>query len=145
MIESKIQTKKIRDELYCPICADNVYRHLEDNTQPCPHVLYIYLDEISEFIYAHNKIQTPIQEIITDIEADDQSMMTLFELLSSIEGNQKHEKMFCTLKENQAHPVSILAQKITYPSVLHLCIETSGMACGPVCSTIWIGFDFNEE
>ena len=145
MTESKIQTKKIRDVLYCPVCADNIYKHLEEDTTPCVHVLYVYIDEIAEFIYSHKKIQQTLSEIMEDIDADDQSMMNLFELLSSIEETQAHEKMFYSLKEAQAHPVSILTQKLAIPSALHISIETNGMACGPVSSTIWIGYDFDED
>ena len=145
MTEAKIQTKKIRDVLYCPVCGDNIYKHLESDTQPCAHVLYVYIDEIAEFIYSHKKVQQTLSKIMEDIEADDQSMMTLFELFSSIEETQDHEKMFSSLKEAQAHPVSILTKKISIPSALHISIETNGMACGPVNSTIWIGYDFDED
>ena len=145
MTESKIQTKKIRDVLYCPLCADNIYKHLEEDTQPCAHVLYVYIDEIDEFIYSHKKIQQTITEIISDIEADDQSMMNLFELLSSIEETKSHEKLFDSLKEAQAHPVSILIEKTALPSALHMSIETNAMACGPRLNTIRIGYDFDEE
>ncbi|MAA80371.1 MAG: hypothetical protein CL916_14040 [Deltaproteobacteria bacterium] len=145
MIESKIQTKIVREDLFCPICADNIYQSFENNTAPCPHVLYVYIDEKSEFVYSHNDIHNIVQEVVTELESDDESMMTLFELLSSIEGRENHQEMFQSMKEHQIHPVSLLSQRIKQESVLHLSITISGLASHTKENTIRIGYDFDVD
>ena len=46
-------------------------------------------------------------------------------------------------EEADEHPVDLAATKIQAKSILHLSVETSGMACGPVSSTVYLGIDFS--
>ena len=145
MIESKIQTIIHRTHLFCPICADNIYQHIENNTAPCPHVMYVYLDEASDFVHTHNDIKNIVQEVLTDLRSDDEPMMTLFELLSSIEGTTTPRALFQSMKESQAHPVSLLAQRLNSKSILHLCIETCDTTVDGVRKSIHMGYNFDNH
>ena len=40
------------------------------------------------------------------------------------------------------HPVNLVAVQLASKPILHLSVETSGMACGPVSSTLYVGIDF---
>ena len=145
MTESKIQTTIHRTHLYCPICADNIYPHIENNTDPCPHVMYVYLDEVSDFVYTHNTIKGIAQEAIIELSSDDEPMMTLFELLSSIEGTSTPKDLFQSMKESQLHPVSLLSQRLNTKSILHLCLETCDTTVDGGHKTIHIGYNFDNH
>ena len=145
MTESKIQTFIHRTHLYCPICADNIYQHIADNTDPCPHVMYVYLDESSDFIYVHNAITSIVQEVTIELSSDDESMMTLFELLSSIEGTSTPKDLFQSMKVSQVHPVSLLSQRLNSKSILHLCIEACDPTVGGALRSIYVGYNFDHH
>ena len=145
MIASKIQTKIVHRHLFCPICADDVYQHLRNNTTPCPHVLYVYRDDVSDFVYSHHEIQRTLEEVVADLASDDEPMKILFSLLSSMGANQNPQQSFQYMKESQIHPVSLLSQKICQTSVLHLVVETKGIERGSIQNTIRVGYDFNKE
>jgi hypothetical protein len=45
-------------------------------------------------------------------------------------------------EEADDHPVNTAATVLNSSSLLHLAVTTSGTACGPVCSTVYVGIDF---
>lgn len=82
---------------------------------PCPHVDWVYVDEVGEFVYASPAVQTQIDKLEAEADEDDDLLIDKLEAVW-------HE-----------------------PTKAHIAITTRGMACGPVSSTIQFGLNLLLE
>lgn len=126
------------DSLFCPICGTDTYESLSAQQTPCAHVAYVFFDDISEF----DQVSPTISNLVDEITKEDMAQQELMQQIMQ-------KKISMTEYTELAHPVIRLEQKIDalFPrnTFLHLGITTYGMACGPMSSTIHIGYDFGAE
>ena len=110
-------------ELYCPRSGKLVLATEDEVEQPAsPYVTFIYLEEIGEFIYLRDDLAERLEqarEALLEDGVDEDDLPSDMELLQER----------TTLG--------------TAPVIFE--ITTSGMACGPVSSTITVGFDLWSE
>ena len=105
--------------VHCPICGNNTIQDNEIN--PCKHLAFVYVGELSEFIYQSKVFETRFESTLTvhqEIDEDEYSCIRLDNLQDC-------------LKE-AGYDNNLLALEITY----------GGMACGPIWFTDVYGFDY---
>lgn len=99
-------------DVHCPACGAQVLKKNDAVTQPaCAHVKFVYLAEIDDFDYLDARIESQLEERRNAAPDDD---LSNGEMLRGLDG-----------------PSTCFVYELT----------TSGMACGPVSSTVRIGFD----
>jgi hypothetical protein len=99
-------------KLYCPSCGVLVVNDEDEVEQPaCEHVLFLYLDDIAEFLYIEPELERLIEAKRKNEDEDESD----YELL---------------LKEHPSSSTAFVWEE-----------TTSGFACGPVSSTLAVGFD----
>ena len=106
------------ETLYCPACGNSIMSPEQDLTEAalCPHVEWVYIGELGEFVYASPAVQAQIDKL--EDEADEDDVDCLIDKLEAV----WHE-----------------------PTKAHIAITTRGMACGPVSSTIQFGLNLLLE
>jgi hypothetical protein len=59
-------------ELFCPVCGSVIFEtdQVFENPQ-CAHVEWVYLDEISEFVFAQPALQSKIDSLCATADDDD--------------------------------------------------------------------------
>lgn len=115
--------------VHCPICGNKSVHENEIN--PCKHLAFVFIGELSEFIYQSESFEAEFEATLNaheETEDDDEADNYI----------GLHNLHDC-LKE-AGYGNNLLALEITY----------GGMACGPVWFTDVYGFDYgaladNEE
>jgi hypothetical protein len=100
-------------EIFCPICSAPILKNGEELNDFCDHVEFVYLDEIGDFLFASKSIAQAVEDAREKAENDNDDDFEVIEFLDA--------------RSN--------------PAGFSLALTTSGMACGPVSSTIRVGFD----
>ena len=99
-------------DVYCPVCGQALYTQKEDATS-CEHVVFSYLPDIGEFDYVASYLEAQVDSIMEQAEDD-----------------------------KDREPVDILLEQLDSTSILCFSITTSGVACGPTSSTVYVAVDF---
>ena len=99
-------------DVYCPVCGQALYTQKEDATS-CEQVVFSYLADIGEFDYVASHLEAQVNSIMEKAEDDE-----------------------------DADPVDILLEQLESTSILFFSITTSGVACGPTSSTVYVAVDF---
>ena len=99
--------------IYCPVCGTVI--HAEGKEPSCEHVVFSYLCDIGEFIYLAPRIEDMASKLIEKAEDDD--------------------------LDYEAQIEAIL-EKLSSKSILCFSITTTGMACGPTSSAVYVAADF---
>ncbi len=110
-------------DLFCPLCGSRVLSQEGDDLPPCPHLQFIYLGEIDDFFFVTPSIEEAIDRIYEEKwnDADDEDAVIEIDRLALAD--------------------SLLPEKLGMTMVFH----SSGMACGPVHSTVALGFAFRLD
>ena len=106
--------------VHCPICGNKSI--VDNEIHPCKHLAFIYVGEISEFVYQSESFELQFAATLNahdDLEDDDQDNYIGLDNLQDC------------LKE-AGYDNNLLALEITY----------GGMACGPIWFTDVYGFDY---
>ena len=107
------------DTLFCPGCgAKIVGQEVDYESAPCPHVDWVYLGEIGEFLFVTPTVRKQLDQFEAEAEASGEEDELLIDRLDA------------AWQE---------------PTKAHIAITTRGMACGPVSSTIQLGLNFALE
>lgn len=114
-----IHVHKNETDLYCPVCGREVMFTVLHGNTPCRHVLYSYIELFEVFKIYHQCDDELEQAVLGESgETDDGEWLD---------------------------PVEVLIQKIDQSSILHLRVETHGVACAPMSNSVYVGFEFNVE
>ena len=103
-------------DFFCPVTGEQIVG-ISTPFEPSEATLFCYLDEISEFQYAEGWIEELYNNFL---EQTDNDPADAFQLLLEVIGN-KTDNSVC------------------------FSITTSGMACGPMSSTVHFGIDMNKN
>jgi hypothetical protein len=120
-------------DLYCPVTGKVVaygqdYKSGEERMGEEPDykeiegLLFIYLPEVGEFAYLKDGLEEKLNDIRTELSKGE----------ATADEDEDIEDDFFLIQDN----IGQLAE-----SPLMYCMETSGMACGPVSSEVYFGFD----
>jgi len=102
--------------LFCPACgAQIVGLEMTYETAPCPHLDWIYVEEVGEFLYASPAVQNNLDQWESEALEDE---------------------------EDEQLPIEKLVTEWSAPTKAHIAITTRGIACGPVSSTLQLGINF---
>ena len=101
--------------IYCPVCATLILG--PDPPPTCEHVLFSMIHEIGEFNQVAPHLQTHVDSVTEQAE----------------EEGLDPEDM-----------VAELLQRMDSKSVLSFSVTTSGVACGPASTTVYVAVDFNR-
>ena len=106
-------------ELYCPRTGELVVSNGEDEVkQPAsPHVTFVYPEVVGEFVYLRDDLRERLEATRARLVAAGADPDDLVDIEVLLEHTPLGE----------------------VPMVYEL--RTSGMACGPVSSRLWVGFD----
>jgi hypothetical protein len=104
-------------DLFCPFCGAKVLAGDGEELPPCPHLAFIYLGDIDDFMFS----TPPIEEAVDEAYS------------KALDEHSDLDKL--------ALADSLLPKKLGVTMVFH----TSGMGCGPVSSTIALGFAFRPD
>ena len=99
-------------DVYCPVCGQALYTQKADATS-CAHVVFSYLPDIAEFDYIAPYLEAQVDSIMEQVEDDE-----------------------------DIDPVDMLLEQLESTSILCFSITTSGVACGPTSSTVYVAVDF---
>jgi len=114
MAMARLEWKGSPPAIYCPACGAAIYADDEEVSDRCAHVLFTYLSDTAEFDYVSPACRSVIEAVLgaTADQGPDQDV------------------------------VNQVLRRLSSTSVLGLTITTQGMACGPVCSTVYLAVDF---
>ena len=104
-------------DLHCPFCGAKVLAEDAEEQPPCPHIGFIYLGDIDDFMFVTPAIEEAVEEAYGKA-LDEQAGLDKLALADSL-----------------------LPDNLGLTMVFH----TAGMACGPVSSTIALGFAFRPD
>lgn len=105
--------------LHCPVCGAPILEPGKPFEEPnCIHVEWVYLEEVSEFIYVAPSVKQAIEQVDSDEDP----------------GEDKPD-----------HPVERLAALWKSATRGHIEVSTGAMACGPVWTTVYFGINFMQE
>jgi hypothetical protein len=105
------------EQFFCPACGKGIIEPNQPFEAPqCKHVEWVYLDELSEFIFAQPEVQARIDDF--NERADEDDDLDPLEELQKVWGS---------------------STKVVFN------ITTGGMACGPIWSTARFGLNFEPE
>jgi hypothetical protein len=99
--------------VYCPVCGARTLG-AEDVTE-CPHLLYVYLCDISEFVWIEPQLATAVQHAPENEQEDPPEDLATVEQYLETDNAQ---------------------------GLLEISRTTRGMACGPISSTVRVCFCF---
>jgi rubredoxin len=86
-----------------------------DREGPCCHVAYMYSDDAYGFFNVATQYKGMVNHVMGEFEDSDWEM----------------------------NPAERMIELVRSNSMIHIAVETSGMACGPVSSTLYVGIEFN--
>jgi hypothetical protein len=102
-------------EIHCPVCGKPVFEN-ELTDLMCSHVLFTYVDAACDFGYIKENLK------------------------KFAEAAEEYSQ------EWETDPVETLMLSIAHrQDIFCLAVTTSGVACGPVSATAYVGFMFNPE
>lgn len=110
---------------FCPACGKQTVDS-EDGLveRPCPHLAFLYLKEIDEFEYIKENVKALVEKERQAADA---------------EKDGKEEE------RDEMSDYELLKKALSQDSAFAIFeITTSGMACGPVSSTVCIGYRLFE-
>lgn len=113
---------------FCPVCGEPVLvDDFETETPACRHVDWIHLDDICEFLWLKPHVAQLLEETNSEKEVSQEDV-------ASGENEDSEEK---------DAEIDVLIRAWDGKAKAVFILTTGGMACGPVWSTIRIGFDFS--
>ncbi len=114
--------------VHCPICGSSTMNAETNEMQSCPHLAFIYICEISEFVYQSDDFKTKSRDWY-DKEKEDDSEYNEEEFAQKINLSDFRQTL-----ANMGYDNNLLAIELT----------SGGMACGPVYFTDVYGFDYES-
>ncbi len=100
--------------LNCPACGASVFEAREGRA-PCPHTLFSFFSEIGNFGF----MAPQVKAIVDGLNELPEEERDIFNPVQELVANLNGKSAFC--------------MEVTF----------GGMACGPVWTTAWVGFDFD--
>lgn len=114
-------------QYFCPVCGEPVLvEDFEAETPACPHVDWVYLDDVCEFLWLKPEVAKLLDQI--DVGEED---------------SQGDEDSDAEDAEAADPELDALIRSWDGKAKAVFVFTTGGIACGPVWSTIRIGFDFS--
>lgn len=113
---------------YCPVCGEPVLvDDFESENPACPHVDWIYLDDVCEFLWLKPQLAQLLDESGSEEDFSQED-----------EAPEEDED-----SEEDDSELDALIRAWDGKAKAVFVFTTGGIACGPVWSTIRIGFDFS--
>lgn len=113
--------------LHCPACGAQTLAPDGEGDEPCEHLLYVFLPEVDDFLHVAPDFEALFRRRLAERES------------AASEGEDElvcgSEVISALLDELGSRPSTIFGLSWT----------TSGMACGPVSSTVYVGFRLAGE
>jgi|DewCreStandDraft_4_1066084.scaffolds.fasta_scaffold06592_3 hypothetical protein len=113
---------------FCPVCGEPVLvDDFESENPACPHVDWIYLDDVCEFLW----LKPEVAELLDGAESGEDVSQEDMASGADEDSEEEDTGLDALIRAWDGEAKAVFA------------FTTGGMACGPVWSTIRIGFDFS--
>jgi len=120
------------DRLFCPLCGTQTL--YEGGHNECPHLVYIYMPDLDEYIYLLPELERPVVQALGTLQ--DQANDDYSKDEKPALPNHPILDQYC-----DDGPIVGLFTYLDASRYLHLGLTRKDIACGPFEDTIFVGYD----